>query len=51
MIPQKTKKIIANVIIAVKIVATVIIAENIILQKTKKGVLQKKDMSHPFPLT
>jgi hypothetical protein len=51
MTPQKTKKIIANVIIAVKIVATVIIAENIILQKTKKGNLQKEDMSHPFPLT
>ncbi|MDQ7860298.1 hypothetical protein RCO48_02270 [Peribacillus frigoritolerans] len=37
-------------IIAEIIVATVIIAENIILQKTKKRILQKKVMSHPFSI-
>ncbi|AZV60830.1 hypothetical protein DOZ91_09500 [Peribacillus frigoritolerans] len=53
-IPQNTKKIITNVIIVKKIIANVIIAKKIIanviitkkvnLQKTKKSILQKKNM-------
>ncbi|WP_230163555.1 hypothetical protein, partial [Peribacillus simplex] len=53
-IAQKTKRIITNVIIAKKIIANVIIVKKIIvnviitkkvnLQKTKKSILQKKNM-------